>query len=93
MRFRLESNYRCISENHARWRSADIHLVQQITITRIGAERVKIRLRVYACKARIPFGLTDPAVAKWLIDEYGLETVTTQRTTPGGLFAETGARG
>jgi hypothetical protein len=27
-------------------------------------------------------GLMDPAVAKWLIDEYGLETVTTERTRP-----------
>src|SRR6202051_597732 len=28
------------------------------------------------------FGLMDPAVAKWLLGEYGLETVTTQRTGP-----------
>jgi hypothetical protein len=32
--------------------------------------------------AELNFGLMDPAVAKWLIDEYGLETVTTQRTRP-----------
>jgi hypothetical protein len=32
--------------------------------------------------AELNFGLMDPAVAKWLIDEYGLETVTTQRTCP-----------
>ena len=28
------------------------------------------------------FGLMEPAVAKWLIDEYGLEAVTTQQTCP-----------
>src|SRR6266481_8978788 len=27
--------------------------------------------------SELNFGLMDPAVAKWLIDEYGLETVTT----------------
>ena len=32
--------------------------------------------------SQLNFGLMDPAVAKWLIDEYGLETVTTQRTAP-----------
>ena len=32
--------------------------------------------------SELNFGLMDPAVAKWLIDEYGLETVTTQRTCP-----------
>ena len=32
--------------------------------------------------SELNFGLMDPAVAKWLIDEYGLETVTTQRTRP-----------
>jgi hypothetical protein len=32
--------------------------------------------------SELNFGLMDPAVAKWLIDEYGLETVTTQRTGP-----------
>ena len=32
--------------------------------------------------SKLNFGLMDPAVAKWLIDEYGLETVTTQRTGP-----------
>jgi hypothetical protein len=30
--------------------------------------------------SELNFGLMDPAVAKWLIDEYGLETVTTQQT-------------
>jgi hypothetical protein len=30
--------------------------------------------------SELNFGLMDPAVAKWLIDEYGLETATTQRT-------------
>jgi hypothetical protein len=28
------------------------------------------------------FGLMDPAVAKWLIDEYGLDTAMTKRTGP-----------
>jgi hypothetical protein len=32
--------------------------------------------------SELNFGLMDQAVAKWLIDEYGLETVTTQRTCP-----------
>ena len=32
--------------------------------------------------SELNFGLMEPAVAKWLIDEYGLETVTTQRTCP-----------
>jgi hypothetical protein len=32
--------------------------------------------------SELNFDLMDPAVAKWLIDEYGLETVTTQRTGP-----------
>jgi len=32
--------------------------------------------------AELNFGLMDPAVAKWLIEEYGLERVTTQRTCP-----------
>jgi hypothetical protein len=32
--------------------------------------------------SELNFGLMDPAVAKWLIDEYGLETVTNQRTCP-----------
>jgi hypothetical protein len=32
--------------------------------------------------SELNFGLMDPAVAKWLIDEYGVETVTTQRTGP-----------
>jgi|GEM_PF-1122472 len=32
--------------------------------------------------SELNFSLMDPAVAKWLIDEYGLETVTTQRTGP-----------
>ena len=32
--------------------------------------------------SELNLGLMDPAVAKWLIDEYGLETVTTQRTGP-----------
>ena len=33
-------------------------------------------------RSELNFGLMDPAVAKWLIDEYGLETVTTERTCP-----------
>jgi hypothetical protein len=32
--------------------------------------------------SELNFRLMDPAVAKWLIDEYGLETMTTQRTCP-----------
>jgi hypothetical protein len=32
--------------------------------------------------SELNFGLMDPAVAKWLIDEYGLEGVVTQRTFP-----------
>ncbi len=32
--------------------------------------------------SELNFGLMDPALAKWLIDEYGLETVTTQPTCP-----------
>ena len=43
--------------------------------------------------SELNFGLMDPAVAKWLIDEYGLETVTTRANLPSGVFAETGARG
>ena len=30
--------------------------------------------------SELNFGLMEPAVAKWLIDEYGVEAVTTQRT-------------
>jgi hypothetical protein len=32
--------------------------------------------------SELNFGLMDQAVAKWLIDEYGLETVRTKRTGP-----------
>ncbi|MFZ0866750.1 MAG: hypothetical protein WAN06_08895 [Candidatus Sulfotelmatobacter sp.] len=32
--------------------------------------------------SELNFGLMEPAVAKWLIDEYGLETVTTPRVCP-----------
>jgi hypothetical protein len=32
--------------------------------------------------SELNFGLMEPAVAKWLIDEYGLETVTPRRTCP-----------
>jgi hypothetical protein len=32
--------------------------------------------------SELNFGLMDAAVAKWLIEEYGLETTTTQRTFP-----------
>jgi hypothetical protein len=32
--------------------------------------------------SELNFGLMDQAVAKWLIDEYGLETVTTKRSGP-----------
>jgi hypothetical protein len=32
--------------------------------------------------SELNFGLMDPAVAGWLIDEYGLETATTQGTFP-----------
>jgi hypothetical protein len=32
--------------------------------------------------SELNFGLMDAAVAKWLIDEYGLETVTTERACP-----------
>jgi len=32
--------------------------------------------------SELNFGLMEPAIAKWLIDEYGLETVTTPRTCP-----------
>src|SRR5207245_2790704 len=36
--------------------SAEIHPVQQVSIMRVGAERVKIRLRIHARKVRITFG-------------------------------------
>jgi hypothetical protein len=32
--------------------------------------------------SELNLGLMEPAIAKWLIDEYGLKTVTTQRTCP-----------
>ena len=32
--------------------------------------------------SELTLGLMEPTVAKWLIDEYGLETVTTRRTCP-----------
>jgi hypothetical protein len=32
--------------------------------------------------SELNFGLMDPAIAKWLMDEYGLETVTTLQTCP-----------
>jgi hypothetical protein len=32
--------------------------------------------------SELNFGLMDQAVAKWLIDEYGLDTVMTKRTGP-----------
>ena len=32
--------------------------------------------------SELNFGLMDPAVAKWLIDEYGVQTVKSQRTGP-----------
>ena len=40
---------------YSKWVSAEIHPLQQGTKTRVGAERVKIRLSIHACQIGIPF--------------------------------------
>jgi hypothetical protein len=39
-----------------KWRAIEMHPVQQVTITLVGAERFKIRLSVHSSKVRITLG-------------------------------------
>ena len=53
MRVRLKSDRGWIK---LKWRAIEMHPVQQVTITLVGAERFKIRLSVHSSKVRITLG-------------------------------------